>query len=202
MAKSAENASDFLRCAEAVEREVRRLEELARAACRIKLGTEKSIGRAARELQQTMAQQERLAAELGRFAETMGLMQARQQAALEPLTARALEIQARMQRLSEHMQRFGQLGVQASETANALRDISLLPSETPGASRGAHQAAALIGVDERFKTLLDEARSLVESAEQEEFPDVAREADALRQRIQALRGRLSELVRAQSAGTS
>jgi Mg2+ and Co2+ transporter CorA len=201
MAKSAEQASDFLRCAEAVEREVRRLEELSRGACRIKLGTEKNIGRAARELQQTMAQQERLAAELHRFAEAMVEMQTRQQAALEPLSARALEIQARLARLSEHMQRFGELGVQASETANVLRDVSTSPAEAAGASRGGLQVAALIGVDERFRTLLDDARRLAQSAEQEEFPDIAREAEALRQRLQAMRGRLSELVRAQSAGS-
>jgi hypothetical protein len=197
-----EHSSDFMRCAEAVEKEVRRLEELSRAACRIKLGTEKSIGRAARELQQAMAQQERLAGELRQFGEAMVGLQSRQQAALEPLSARALEIQARVARLSEHMQRFGALGMQASETANALREVTLSPGETLGASRGAQQASALIGVDERFRTLLDEARSLAESAGEEEFPDIAREADALRQRLQAMRGRLSELVRAQSAGTS
>lgn len=205
MAKSAEHTSDFLRCAEAVEREVRRLEELSRAACRIKLGTEKSIGRAARELQQALEQQERLAVELRRFAEAMVEMQTRQQAALEPLSSRALEIQSRMTRLMEHMQRFGALGTEASETANALREVTA-PSEgaveMPGASPATRQAAALIGVDERFRTLLDEARSLADSAEQEEFPDIAREADALRQRLQSMRGRLSELVRAQSAGTS
>jgi hypothetical protein len=200
MAKSGEQPSDFLRCAEAVEREVRRLEELSRAACRIKLGTEKGIGRAARELQQTLAQQERLSAELRRFAEVMVEMQSRQQAALEPLSARALEIQSRMTRLSEHMQRFGALGAQASDTANALRDVAGASREAPGSSHGAQQASALIGVDEQFRSLLDQAKSLVESAEEEEFPDIAREADALRQRVQALRGRLSELVRAHSAG--
>jgi ABC-type transporter Mla subunit MlaD len=201
MAKSAEQSSDFVRCAEAVEREVRRLEELSRAACRVKLGTEKSIGRAARELQQTLAQQERLGAELRRFSETMSVMQARQQAALEPLSERALEIQARMTRLAEHMQRFGALGAQASETANALRDVTTSPEEAAGTSRKAQHASALIGVDERFRALLDEARSLADSAEHEEFPDIAREAESLRQRLQAMRGRLSELVRAQSTGS-
>jgi hypothetical protein len=202
MAKTAEHSSDFLRCAEVVEKEVRRLEELSRAACRIKLGTEKGIARAARELQQALEQQERLAVELRRFAEAMVEMQARQQAALDPLGSRAHEIQSRMTRLMEHMQRFGALGTEASETANALREVTTPTEEMPGASPGTRQAAALIGVDERFRTLLDEARSLAESAEQEEFPDIAREADALRQRLQSMRGRLSELVRAQSAGTS
>lgn len=202
MAKSAEHSSDFLRCAEAVEREVQRLEELSRAACRVKLGTEKSIARGARDLQQALEQQERLGVELRRFAEAMVEMQGRQQAAIEPLSARALEIQSRLTRLTEHMQRFGALGARASETASALRDVTAPSEELPGASRGTQQAAALIGVDERFRTLLDEARSLAESAEQEEFPDIAREADSLRQRLQAMRGRLSELVRAQSAGLS
>jgi hypothetical protein len=202
MAKAGGEGSELVRCAEAVEREVQRLEELSRAARRIKLNTEKNIARAARELQTTMEQQERLARELRSFGEAMGQMQSRQQSAVEPLSTRATEIQERVNRLSEHMQRFGALGVKANEMGLALREVSNASSnEAVGTGRGAEQASALIDVDERFRLLVDEAKGLAESAESEEFPDIAREADALKQKLHALRGRLAELVRAHSAGT-
>src|SRR5262245_22151425 len=110
MAKSADQTSELVRCAEVVERELRRLEELSRSARHVKLSSEKNIARAARTLQQALEQQERLAEELRALGGAMLGMQARQEAAMNPLQVRANEIQARMERHAEHMQRFGALG--------------------------------------------------------------------------------------------
>lgn len=190
--------SELVRCAEVVERELRRLEELSRSARHVRLSSEKNIARAARGLQQALEQQERLAQELRALGQAMGGMQARQEAAMEPLAVRAGEIQARMARLSEHMQRFGALGAKAGETATALRDISV-PSGDGG---GAPGASALVEADERVRGLVEEAQSIAEAAAAEEFPDIAREAHALGQKVQAMREHLSQLLRAQSVGTS
>lgn len=201
MAKNAR--SDLVSAAEAVEDDVRRLEELSGAARRIRLNTEKNIARAARELQETMEQQERLANGLRAFGRVMVEMQERQQAALEPLSARATEIQERMMRLSDHMQRFGALGVQASEVARLLQALpSVEAAENESAVEPAAQTSALIDVDARFTALVEEAKALAESAREEDFPEIFREADALKQKIHAMRGRLADLVRAQAAGSS
>src|SRR5688572_2385798 len=168
MAKVGGEVSELVRCAEAVEREVRRLEELSRAARRIRLTSEKNITRAARELQEAMEQQERLARELRTFGEAMGQMQSRQQSAVEPLSIRATEIQERVNRLSDHMQRFGALGVRANEMAVALREVSDGSApEALGTSRDAERASALIDVDDRFRVLVDDAKALADSAESE-----------------------------------
>ena len=74
-----------------------------------------------------------------------------------------------------------------------------IPEPATGRAEG---AALLIDADERVRGLVDEARAIAEGAEAEEFPEIAREAHALEQRVQAMRERLSELVRAKSVGAS
>jgi hypothetical protein len=198
MAKSADQASELVRCAEVVEREMRRLEELSRSARHVRLSSEKSIARAARGLEQALSQQERLGQELRAFGQAMLAMEARQQAAMSPLAIRAAEIQARMARLGEHMQLFGALGAKASEAASALSEISA----AAGAGGGAGETSALFDAEERVRSLAEEAQRIAKAAADEEFPDIAREAHALGQQVQAMRDRLAELLRAKSVGAS
>ncbi|MEO8183576.1 MAG: hypothetical protein ABI895_32490, partial [Deltaproteobacteria bacterium] len=202
MAKSGGPVSEFLRAAEKVETEMSRLEALSRAACRAKLNTEKNITRAARDLQEAMAQQERLARELRVFGEGMTQMQLRQQSAMNALGEQALELQQRVASLSEHMQRFQALGVKANEVARALRDLAPgAPSEANGSSSEAH-AVTPLDIDARFRALLDETKGLVESARAADFPEVASESDALKQRLLAVGSRLAELLKAEGAARS
>lgn len=198
MAKSEDQALDLMRCAEAVDREMRRLEELSRGARNIKLSSEKNIVRAARGLQQALEQQERLTQELRALGQAMFAMQARQEAAMLPLQARATEIQSRMARHSEHMQRFGALGLKAKDAVGAL--VALSSSGTEG--QGAEGAALTINADEQVRGLINETRAMAEAAREDEFPEIAREAHALEQRVRSMRERLAELVRAKSIGSS
>jgi hypothetical protein len=175
-----------------------RFESLSRATRRVKLNTEKNIARAARDLQEAMAQRERLTGQLQKFGEVMMQMQSRQQSAVTTLAEQALEVQRRLASLSEHMDHFRALGAKASEVGQALRDLGAEPtSHSNGASAG--EALTPLDIDVRFQQLLDDAKALLESARAEDFPDVASETDALQQRLHALRPRLAELLRAQGA---
>jgi hypothetical protein len=198
MTKSADQTSELIRCAEVVERELRRLEELSRSARNIKLSSEKNIARAARGLQQALEQQERLSQELRALGQAMLGMQTRQEAAVLPLRDRALELQSRMTRHSEHMQRFGALGTKAKEVLATLVEISAADAD----AQGAHGAALLLDVDERVRDLVEETRAMTAAAKADEFPEIEREAHSLEQRLQAARDRLSELARAKSIGAS
>src|SRR6478609_11537302 len=85
--------SPLLQAATLLETELLRLESLSRGARKIPLTTEKNIVRAAKELEQALALPERLGGGLQALAHAMATLQARQQAALEPLAAFATEIQ-------------------------------------------------------------------------------------------------------------
>src|SRR5262249_30372261 len=99
MAKGEKDVPELVRAAEALEGELVRLETLSRSVRKIHLDSEKSISRAAKELNEALTLPDRLAAGLRGLAAAMERMQARQQAALEPLAARATDIQQRIQRL-------------------------------------------------------------------------------------------------------
>lgn len=187
--------SELVEAAEAIETDVSRLEAFADNAKRTKLNGEKAIARAARELAEAMKQQEKLGESLRELTEVIGRTQERQHAALARLSAHATEIQQRMTRLTGYMERFGGLGAQAAEAAQLLQAL-------PVAELGGNHTAELLEVDQRFTVLVADAKALADAALADEFGEIAREADALKQRIQALRGRVAELLRARAAGTS
>jgi len=176
------NSSDqspLVSAALSLEAELGALESISRATRKIPLNSEKNIARAARELEQTLALPERLAAGLQQLAVAMASVQERQQAVIEPLAAFATEIQRRHQRLLEHMQAFAALGATAAEVTARIQ------------AGGSDRAAVLSEVDAQLAKISDDARTLFELTRAEDFPDLVREADALKQRAAALRRRLT-----------
>jgi hypothetical protein len=171
------HAAEIVRAAQALEDEVAQLEAAARSARKVRLTSDKNIARAATELQQALAMPERLAERLQAVAAALARLQERQQAALEPLAAFSAELQARMQRLQAHMHSFGALGVAAGEL-----NVELAASEKDRAAFGRAEA--------KLREISDGARALFEAARADDFPDVAREADVLKQRMAALGKRL------------
>jgi len=177
MAKKPERASEIVGAAQALEDEIARLETLSKSARKIRLHSGKTIARAAAELNETLALPERLALRLQDVAKALARMQERQQAALEPLTAFAVEVQRRTQLLGEQMQRFDALGKAAGEINAAL-----------AASQG--DRAVIARAEARLLEISDAAREVFESARAADFPEIAREADVFKQRMAALHSRL------------
>jgi ABC-type transporter Mla subunit MlaD len=177
MAKG-EQQSELVRAAEGLEVELEHLETMSRGLRKLRLNSEKTIARAAKDLSEILTLPEKLGLGLQALAAAMAEMQARQQAALEPLSAFASELQARMERLNGHMQAFAALGRAAGEITQRLQ-----------AANG-DRATALIDVRGELGKIADGARALFDAAQADDFPEVAREADTLKQRVLSLRKRL------------
>jgi len=180
MAKPAKPVPEIVRVAEELEAEVARLESIAWAAKKARLDSEKNIVKAAGELKEAIAMPGRLAERLQALAAAMARMQERQQAALEPLTAFAATIQQRTAKLGQHMEAFATLGRAAGEVSAALATTSDAADE-----------AARMAADGRLQEISDGARALFEAARDDDFPEIAREADVLKQRMASLRKRLA-----------
>ena len=178
MAKSDKNVPEIIRVATALETEIATLEALSRSARKLPLSTEKNIARAAKDLSQALELQERLSEKLRELATAMAGMQIRQQAAITPLAEFAIQIQQRMQRLEHHLQAYAALGKSAGEVTALLQ-----------ASEG-DRAAVLEQLHARLSELEQGARTLMDAARADDFPDVVREADTLKQRVLSLRKRL------------
>jgi chromosome segregation ATPase len=180
MAKPAKPVPEIVRVAEALEAEVARLESIAWAAKKARLDSEKNIVKAAAELKEAIAMPGRLAERLQALSVAMARMQERQQAALEPLAVFASSIQQRTAKLGQHMEAFAALGRSAGEISTALA-IASDPSDE----------AARAAADARLQELSAGARALFEAARDDDFPEIAREADVLKQRLSSLRKRLA-----------
>ena len=174
----AKDPSPLVRAAAALENELLQLESISRSARKVPLTTEKNIARAAKELAEASTLPDRLAAGLQALAAAMATMQERQQAALTPLAAFASEIQQRHQRLQEHMRAYAALGTAAAEITARIQ------------AGDGERAEVLSDVDAQLSRIVDNARALFDVAHAEDFPDLAREADALKQRASSLRRRL------------
>jgi|SRR5688572_1301640 DNA repair exonuclease SbcCD ATPase subunit len=178
--KTKPEVPEIVRAAEALEAQLTELESRSRAARKIELDSEKNIQRAARELNEALAAPEGLANGLRDLAQAMERMQGRQQAALEPLSEFASQIQARLARLEEHMQAFAELGQAASRLSALLK-------------AGPEGGTALIrDANAQLSSIAQGAGSLFDAARADGFPEVAREAEALKQRVNALRKRLDQ----------
>lgn len=177
MAKGDKDVPEIIRVATALETEIATLEALSRSARKLPLSSEKNIVRAAKDLSEALALQERLSEKLRELAAAMAGMQLRQQAAILPLAEFAAEIQRRMQRLEVHAQAYAALGKSAGEVT------ALVQSE-------AERGAVLEQVHGRLSEIESGARALIEAARSDDFPDVVREADTLKQRVLSLRKRL------------
>jgi hypothetical protein len=177
MAKADKRASEIVSAAQALEDEIAGLEALSRSTRKIRLTSEKSLMRAASDLKETLAMPDRLGARLQAVAAALARMQERQQAALEPLAAFASELQRRSELLQKHMQSFGVLGQAAAEVNEQL-------------AAGPGDRAAFTRAETRLAEISDAARALFEAARADDFPEIAREADVLKQRMAALAKRL------------
>jgi hypothetical protein len=177
MAKNEKNAPELVRAAQALEDDLERFEESSKAVRKIRLDSEKHLARAQKELRDALEIPERLADHLRAVASALGGMQARQQASLDSLAGVAADIEQRKRRLDEHMQAFAALGKSAGDASELLQSERERPAVLEGLMAG-------------LTKITEDARALFERARSDEFPEVAREADALHQRMAALRRRL------------
>ena len=180
MSKPEKHVSELVRAAEVLETELSKLEAASVRVRKNRLDSGKNLARATKELNEALKLPEQLASGLLALGAAMQTMQARQQAALAPLSSFAQQIQERMNLLEAHQQAVADLGKAAHET------IELLEA-------GGEHSARVDAVKIKLVEISESARELLQKARADEFPELARDADALRQRIGALRSRLDSV---------
>jgi len=198
MVRKQDDVPEIIAAAEAIERDLQRLEDLSRSVRKMRLNSEKSIARAGRALQEALQQQEQLAGGLRVLGEAMVHMQERQQAAIQGLATRAVEIQEQASKVTEQMERFAALGTKAAEATQLLQ--ALPPPYGGGeATEGATATdapAQLMKIETLLGALADEAKALAASADLADLSEISREANSLRQRLDAARARIGSIARA------
>jgi chromosome segregation ATPase len=173
------------KAAAALEAELAHFEDLLQEL-KAPVNSEKALQRARHRLEECSACEEKLADNLRAFAEAMQAMQARQQECMQLLGERAEGVQARFVDRNALVTRINQLGQQARAVSEPITSIdeSAWTSPTP------ELMSSIAEMSSRLEAVIEEAAAVATSAKESDWTDVARDADALRQQLTAMRGKL------------
>jgi len=173
VAKSPEPPSALVLAAQELEDELRRCEEAAADAARLRLNTDKNIARAARALKTAAEHREAMGAKVNALLTAIKDAGGRADAAAARMEARAAEIQARMEQLQGFRGRAG-------EIAAAARDLTEFAKQ----AKTPQEILDRLGpVDEHIARIQQEAREA-------DFDDVAHELAGLREMLATMRRKL------------
>jgi hypothetical protein len=185
--RSSEPVPPLVAAAQRFEEELSRLEELASQLEKNTISSEKSLQRSGALLAQASEKHEVLAGCLGALVEGINVTRKRQEDALGRVLAATRKVEQRNGDYGEVMTRFAALGAKSKEVQGPLDAVSTLceGDATPDAL-----LEALGVVEARVAEVVAEADAVVSAAKEGGWPDVARDADALRQSMHAARNKL------------
>ena len=181
------NEGPLTAAALALENELRTFEDLVDDLARLHVNSDKTLQRARQNLESCAEFEQKLAARLKAFAEAMQLMQAKQQECMKTALEHAQRIQQRNDARNALLERVNALGLRA-------RDINAPMNElvTDEAAHGDanHVLAKIQDVGERLEAVIAEAAAVATAAREEDWQDVARDADVLKQQLQSARNKV------------
>lgn len=169
----AEPPSPLVLAAQELEDELRRFENAVAEAVRLRLHSEKQIGKAARTLKTANEHLEGLGGKVNALLAAINSARARADETTARMATRAGELQARLARLQSLKERAGDI-------AGSVRDTTAFAQQTKDSNQILERLRA---VEERVAQAFEEARA-------EEFDDVAGDMAALREMLAALRKKL------------
>ena len=190
-------ASPLAASAAGLEAELRRYLELAAAAVKIPLTSEKNIDRAARALSDAAEGEKRVLAQVGALGRAINEAREAQQSSTAALNAHVGEVARRRSELEALLTRFALLGKVAHGMNEAMQRIAGYK-----ANPYAPDDEMRVAIDEMsasMATAATHAEDLAAEAAGKSFEDVARQAEAMRQQILAVKNRLSLLGGLQGA---
>jgi chromosome segregation ATPase len=169
--------SDLAKSALALDQELRRFEDLAAQAGKVKLNGEKNLERATEALQRAAESQDRITAQVRKLIEAVAAARQKQEADAAALMARAQEIAGRRSQINGLLQRMGALGQMAKEVQELLK------------------SGKIEDVQARMDQVAQTAGEIGRDAAEQEMEDLARQADVLRQQVLAARNKVGLLAR-------
>lgn len=171
-----DDASEITASAAEVEAELQRFEAASASFGKIALTSQKNLEKATRALEDLADGEQRVIERVQALVATIGKLRDRQLAQVEHIRAKAETLKARSLVYRSLEQDLAALGQAAGAVSEKLKQ----PSDE-------------LDLGAELGELAGRARDLTERAKGEDFDDLARIADGLRQQLLALRGKLKLL---------
>lgn len=172
---------------------LRSYDELAAEARRVKVNSDKALERAIRLVQESAGKNELIQEKLKALVGEIERARVRQVESLNALLEAARTVQTRAEQHDVLTRRFGALSESAREVNALTLEISKRRSE------GATEAEVLEGIGRiqlQMAAVVGEAEALSTLAQEGDWPDLARQGDAVRQQVLAAKNKLALAQRA------
>ena len=188
MTKPDKPTSPLALAATELDLELRRYDEIATAARKVPLNSEKNLERAAKAMTESADCQERVGERVKAMVEAITSVRQRQEASAQALLSRAEEMQQRTEVLRDLLVRYGALGDDAKAIHVRIQQAAAVDRAAPEGMR--RVLTELEEIHAHMAKVVETAREISAAAESVDFIDVARQADALRQQMHAARNKL------------
>lgn len=187
MPKIPSECSALVDAATQLEEELSRYEKLTDEVGRTPIGSEKTLGRAARAVTEAAACHERIMQSVGALSEAMNGTRLRQEASLVRMAEAARHVSERAIAFRALLARYASLGDVAKTMNASVAEIAAHKNDGGAPGEVITSIATLV---DRMGDAVTEADELTRVAKETSFDDLARDADSLRQQIHSARNRL------------
>lgn len=186
-------SSELVVAAEALETQLKRFEALAEQLRKTPLNSEKNLERASKLLRDVAEMDQQLNGSVSALVTAVTASRDRQHAQAEAVNAYAQELQNRAETFRALLERYGALGQSAAELNQRMQEFATRRSEAQTDEQNAELVSTLDALSERMGQVAEEAQAVTRYAEEQDFSDVGRQADSLRQQILSARNKLNLL---------
>jgi hypothetical protein len=179
--------SALVTAAAALEDEIRAFADLASQTKRESLDTDRSMSRATRALSDSALYHERIEEKLRALVAAIEGVRLQQQASVEALVAVSHTVELRAKSREAVLARFAELGSNAAQVNQLALELGTRRGD--GASNQ-ELFALLTELDARMGGVVSEAQAIAEAASADGWPEIARQADSIRQQTLAAKNKL------------
>jgi methyl-accepting chemotaxis protein len=185
-------SSELVTAAMAIEEELRKFESLAEEVRTGPLRSQKNLEKMGKLLNTVADCDERMVAHMRTLLGVLNQWRDRQQALAGEVNTRAQELQERTKVYQELMERFAGLGQEAGTLSALMQDVAGR-TQAGQPVKAEEIISSLQKVNEGMTQVAENAENLANDAQAQDFVDVARDAESLRQQLLAARNRANLL---------
>jgi hypothetical protein len=151
------------------------------------------LERASKLLREVAEQDQELNASVSALVAAVTKTRDRQQVQAESVNAHAQELQQRAEAFKVLLERYGALGQSAAELNQRMQDFATQRAKAQSSEQEAEVLGILDALNERMGQVADEAQAVTKLGEEQDFTDIGRQADSLRQQLLSARNKLQLL---------
>ena len=186
-------SSELVAAAESLDAQLTRFESLAEQFRKAPLNSEKALERASKLLRDVAEQDQQLNASVSALVAAVTKTRDRQQVQAESVNARAQDLQQRAEAFKVLLERYGALGQSAAELNQRMQEFATQRAKAQTSEQNAEVLGILDALNNRMGEVAEEAQAVTKLGEEQDFTDIGRQADSLRQQLLSARNKLQLL---------